>query len=166
MALYTTKQRDAIVKRAMAAVEARIAGKTTYRAGGQTFNLEERGYCGRFVRQCFETALGFGAFEWRFGAETARKMGSKMGYSGFLLADGATLQPGDVLVWDDQDDGRYGHIVLYVGDYYGDGRKLVAENTSGRRGYPLKPGTKISRLSAVHGGKGYDAYRMFPTEVA
>lgn len=164
MALYTLRQRDAVVRQALTAVEARRTCDGSVKIGGQTFNLEERGYCGRFVRQCFETALGLPAFGWLFGAATAREMGGKMRNAGLRLKDGAKLQPGDVLVWDDQDDGRYGHIVLYVGDAYGDGRKLVAENTSGKRGDPNKPGTKVTRLSNVHGGKGYDAYRMFPTE--
>lgn len=167
MAIYTTKQRNAVVKRAIQAVEARQNGKTTFTAGGQTFKLgpvyngkKVIGYCNRFIRQCFETALGFAAFQWRYGATTARGTLDKL--EAFKI-DGAAikLQPGDILGWY-EGSGVYGHIALYLGDIYGDGRKLVAENTSARRGSPIEPGTKIIQLKSCR--SGWQAYRLFPSD--
>jgi hypothetical protein len=52
-----------------------------------------------------------------------------------------------------------------VGNYYDDGRWLVAENTSQKRGDPNAPGTKITRLATVLAlGYRYRAYRPFPTD--
>ena len=167
MEIYTTKQRDAVVKRAIQAVEARRNGKVTFTAGGQTFKLgpvykgkKVIGYCNRFIRQCFETALGFSAFQWRYGSETARGTLDKL--EAFKIdKDFVKLQPGDILGWY-EGSGIYGHIALYLGDIYGDGRKLVAENTSAKRGDPKPPGTKVTRL--VNTRTGWKAYRLFPTD--
>lgn len=160
MALYGDKIRQAVVKRAMSAVHARQAGKHSYAAGGQVFDLDKGGYCNRFVRQCFETVLGLKAFDWRFGAATARDTLNKLHDYALPSSKPSTLQPGDILGWYDG-SGAYGHIAIYVGDYYGDGRKLVAENTSAKRGDPNPPGTKITQLRNMRGG--WTAYRLFPT---
>lgn len=162
MALYSDKIRQAVVKRALAAVHARQAGKHSYTAGGQTFDLDAGGYCNRFIRQCFETVLGLKAFDWRYGAAKARDTLDKLDLANHTIIDAkpSTLQPGDILGWYDG-SGPYGHIALYVGDYYGDGRKLVAENTSATRGAPNPPGTKITQLRNMRGG--WSAYRLFPT---
>jgi len=159
MALYGDKERQLVVKRAMAAVEARQAGKHSCKIGRQEFNLDTGGYCNRFIRQCFETVLGLAAFDWRFGAKSARETLCKLeDYR--IDAKASTLQPGDIIGWYDG-SGPYGHIALYVGDYYGDGRKLVAENTSAKRGAPNAPGTKITQLRNMR--SGWTAYRLFPT---
>ncbi|NMC35319.1 MAG: hypothetical protein GYA36_23105 [Veillonellaceae bacterium] len=72
------------------------------------------------------------------------------------------MQVGDIL---GHTGGKFGHIALYVGDYYDDGRHLVAENTSATRGFPEKPGTKITRLATVLSlGYRYRAYRLFPEQ--
>ena len=167
MSLYTTKQKQAVVKRALQAVEARQKGKATLTAGGQTFKLgpvyvdgKLIGYCNRFIRQCFETALGFAPFQWRYGAETARDTLDKL--DAFEIEKGfVKLQPGDIIGWY-EGSGIYGHIALYLGDIYGDGRKLIAENTSAKRGDPKPPGTKVTRLANCR--PGWEAYRLFPTE--
>ena len=155
MSLYTLKQRDAVVKRALDAVKARQKGKTTFTAGGHKFDLETGGYCNRFVRQCFETALGMGAFSWYFGAATARLTIDKL--DKFELLKGAKLQPGDIIGWYDG-SGVYGHIAIYVGGE----KELIAENTSAKRGDPNKPGTKVTRLANCR--TGWKAYRLFPTD--
>ncbi len=161
MALYNEKTRQAVVRRAMTAVEARQAGKHNYKVGGQVFDLDKGGYCNRFVRQCFETVLGLKAFDWRFGAASARETLVKLEEEYKLpLSKPSNLQPGDIIGWYDG-SGPYGHIAIYVGDYYGDGRKLVAENTSAKRGAPNPPGTKITQLRNMRGG--WSAYRVFPT---
>lgn len=162
MALYGDKIRQAVVKRAMSAVHARQAGKHTYKVGGQVFDLDKGGYCNRFVRQVFETTLGLKAFDWRFGAATARETLDKLDLANCAVIDDkpSNLQPGDIIGWYDG-SGVYGHIAIYVGDYYGDGRKLVAENTSAKRGDPNPPGTKITQLRNMRAG--WSAYRVFPT---
>ena len=159
MALYGDDIRKLVVQRAMMAVEARQAGKHSYKVGGQVFDLDKGGYCNRFIRQCFETTLGLAAFDWRFGAANARETLDKLEpYR--IEAKASKLQPGDIIGWYDG-SGPYGHIALYVGDYYGDGRKLVAENTSAKRGFPNAPGTKITQLRNMR--SGWTAYRLFPT---
>ena len=160
MALYNEKTRQAVVKRAMSAVHARQAGKHSYKVGGQVFDLDKGGYCNRFVRQVFETVLGLKAFDWRYGAEKARQSLDKLVNYKIAKPTQGNLQPGDIIGWYDG-SGVYGHIAIYVGDYYGDGRKLVAENTSAKRGDPNPPGTKITQLRNMRAG--WSAYRVFPT---
>ena len=159
MSLYTDKQKQAVVKRALQAVAARQKGNTTFNIGGQTFDLEKGGYCNRFIRQSFETALGLKPFAWYFGDATARKTLDKL--KPYVLPPKAKLQAGDIIGWYDG-CGVYGHIALYLGDAYGDGRLLIAENTSAKRGDPKNPGTKITRLSNCR--TGWKAYRLFPAE--
>jgi cell wall-associated NlpC family hydrolase len=161
MSLYSEKMRKAVVERAMAAVEARAAGAHSYTAGGQTFDLDAGGWCNRFIRQCFETTLGFKPKTWRYGAAKARDTLDKLDLANHTIIDAkpSTLQPGDIIGWYNG-SGPYGHIALYVGDYYGDGRKLVAENTSAKRGYPNPPGTKVTQLRNMR--PGWSAYRLFP----
>lgn len=164
MSLYSEKQRNAVIFRAMQVVEARRSGKEKAKFGGQEFilgpvyhNKKPVGYCNRFIRQVFETVLCLGTFGWYFGDTNAKRTLNKLApYQLHLEA----LQPGDILGWDDEDAGQYGHIALYVGDYYGDGRLLVAENTSAKRGDPKPPGTKITALKNMR--KGYKAFRLFP----
>jgi cell wall-associated NlpC family hydrolase len=138
----------------MSAVQARASGKHTYTVGGQTFNLDQGGYCNRFIRQVFETVLGLKPFEWRFGAAWANLTLDKL--EPYRVS--GNLQPGDIIGWQKRDG--YGHIALFVGDYYGDGRRLVAENTSAKRGSPVEPGTKITQLKNMKAG--WKAYRLFP----
>jgi len=148
MSLYSQAQIAKAVKRAIEAVEARIAGKQSVKLGkgaaAQAFNLEEKGYCNRFVRQVYETALDLPAFGWRFGAARACVTLEKLEPYKVGKQD---RQPGDVIGF----PGDPGHIAIYLGEYYGDGRELIAENTSSTRGYPSAPGTKITRWSAVSG---------------
>lgn len=155
MSLYTTKQRDAVVKRAGDAVRQRQHGKTSWTIGWQKFDLETGGYCNRFVRQVFETSLGMGAFGWYFGDATARKTLDKL--KPYVLPNGAKLQEGDIIGWYDG-SGPYGHIAIYIGGE----KELIAENTSAKRGDPKNPGTKVTRLANCR--TGWKAYRLFPTE--
>ena len=155
MSLYTDKQKQAVVKRAVQAVSARQKGKQAFIAGGQTFDLEKGGYCNRYIRQIFETALGLKPFAWYFGDATARKTLDKL--KPYVLLKGAKLQEGDIIGWYDG-CGVYGHIALYIGGE----KKLIAENTSAKRGDPKPPGTKVTRLANTR--TGWKAYRLFPTE--
>lgn len=153
--MYTTRQRNLIVSRATEIVKARQNGKTSVVRYGQKFDLEQGGYCNRFIRQVFETSLGIGAFSWYFGDATARKTLDKL--KPYVLPKGAKLQEGDIIGWYDG-CGVYGHIALYIGGE----KKLIAENTSATRGDPRKPGTKVTRLANCR--TGWKAYRLFPTD--
>jgi len=144
----------------MAAVEARQAGKTTYKAGGQVFDLEKGGLCNRFIRQTFETALGLPEQSWTFRGATAKETLRQLAAAGYEVHMD-DMQVGDIL---GHTAGKFGHIALYVGDYYGDGRLLVAENTSWTGGFPEKPGTKITRLQTfLARGNRWRAFRLFPS---
>jgi len=161
MARYTSKQRDKVIGRAMAAVEARQAGQTAYKAGGQIFGLEAGGLCNRFIRQVFETALGLPEQSWTFRGATAKETLRQLAAAGYEVHMD-DLQAGDIL---GHTAGKFGHIALYLGQPYPDWRLLVAENTSWTGGYPEKPGTKITRLQTfLARGNRWRAYRLFPTE--
>ena len=155
MSLYSNYRCGVVVMRASEVVQARQHGEKTFTAGGQTFDLEKGGYCNRFVRQVFETAIGINAFSWYFGDATARLTLDKL--APYTLSKGAKLQPGDIIGWYDG-SGPYGHIAIYIGGE----KKLIAENTSATRGDPRPPGTKVTRLANCR--TGWKAYRLFPTE--
>ena len=145
MALYKRSQIDLVVSNALRAAEARIAGKTLMFLGvgeaRQVITLIEKGYCNRFVRQCFETALGMTPFSWYFGAAKAKDTLAKL-----APYEVAKPEAGDIVGW----SGDPGHIAIVLGDVYGDGRFLVAENTSSSsRGEPRAAGTKLTRLSSI-----------------
>lgn len=159
-ARYTAAQKQKVMARAMEAVEARIAGHSTVTLGKppQTFALNTGGFCNRFIRQAFETSLGLPEQSWQYRGATATETLGKLAAAGYEI-DMDDLQPGDIL---GHTAGQYGHIALYVGDYYGDGRLLVAENTSAKGGYPEAPGTKINRLATfLARGNRWRAYRLF-----
>jgi len=160
-ARYTAAQKRKVISRAMEAVEARIDGANTFGCCGAHFELNVGGMCNRFIRQVFETALGLKPQTWVFRGATAKETLGKLAAGGYEVHMD-DLQPGDIL---GHTAGKYGHIALYVGDYYGDRRLLVAENTSWTGGYPEKPGTKITRLQTfLARGNRWRAYRLFPTE--
>jgi hypothetical protein len=160
---YTAAQKQRVMARAMEAVEARIEGHTMVMLGkpSQLFALNVGGMCNRFVRQTFETALGLPKQSWPFRGATAKETLNKLAAAGYEVHMD-DLQPGDIL---GHTAGKYGHIALYLGQPYPDGRLLVAENTSWTGGYPEKPGTKITRLQTfLARGNRWRAYRLFPTE--
>jgi len=116
------------------------------------FDLNERGWCAKFVRQVHEAATGCGPGNWPYQAANAKLMEEK------LEADGlAVLNPvaGDIIAIN-RSSGIFGHIGVYLGDGW------FAENTSSAsRG----PGTTISPVSAVAARvTGY--YRAVPLEDA
>lgn len=150
--IYTAAQMRKVVSRAMAAVQARQAGHTEYIAGGQTFVLNVGGYCDRFVRQVVQSALGLAS--WEYAAASAYDTLALMAAHALPVGTAISqLHPGDIIGW----TGYPGHIAIFVGDYY-DGRKLIAENCSSRRGDPNAPGTKCTRLQDCR--SGWRAYRL------
>jgi len=157
MALYTDAHRKAVIARAREAVQARAAGKTAVMLGAgnsrQTFDLNTGGYCNRFVRQCFETALGLKPFSWYFGAAKAKDTLRKLSAYKVPLAD---RQPGDILGF----PGNPGHIAIYLGKEYQADKELIAENTSATRGFPRPPGTKVTSYAAVK-ARISGCYRLF-----
>jgi len=122
------------------AVAARKAGHSTYAEGSATFLLNKGGMCARFVRQCCEVAAGLPAFGLWFAAPTARQMEENLKTGGKRVT---TLQDGDIVALNHQAYAA-GHIAIFLGDGH------VAENTSsGHRGDPIAPGTKITPLSLL-----------------
>lgn len=147
MSLYTEAQRKKVVARAIEAVQARLGGATSVSLGTgkarQTFDLDTGGYCNRFMRQVFETALGLPPFGWYFGASKACQTLKKLKPYQVPLGD---RRPGDILGF----AGDRGHICIYLGREFDPNKELVAENTSsGSRGYPTAPGTKVTRFDTL-----------------
>jgi len=138
----------------MAAVRARLNGHRKLTVGGQSFVLDETGYCNRFIRQCFETALGLSPFSWRFGAARACETLDKLEPYRVPLK---SRRPGDILGF----AGDPGHICLYLGREFDAAKELVAENTSsGKRGYPQAAGTKVTSYSTLR-ARVTGCYRLF-----
>jgi hypothetical protein len=140
-----------VARVAEAAGRAGDAGKSRYEHNGIIFDLDERGYCARFVRQVHEAALNTGAWNWPHNAPHARAMERKLEAAGLRVTD---PKPGDIVAVNGG-GGQYGHIAIFIGG----GR--IAENTSSTsRG----PGTTISALSDVASRvTGY--YRAAPEAV-
>lgn len=157
MALYSDNQRIAVLNRAQQAVTNRTKGLSRFKAGGQEFTLDVGGYCNRFVRQCFETALMLPAFSWRFGAARACETLEKLEPYRVPLK---SRQPGDILGF----AGNPGHICIYLGREFDAAKELVAENTSsGSRGWPQAPGTKVTSYESLR-KRVTGCYRLFATE--
>ena len=146
-----TPTKQMAVEVATRAVEQRRAGDALWRCrdvGGVSvdevdFALDVGGLCARFSRQVEDAIRGQGDFTWGYAAPTARIMQQ--------LMDRADLrvdkpEPGDIGFGNNQ---TYyaGHTFRYLGMV--GGVESIAENTSGYRGDPYDPGTKITPLSAV-----------------
>ena len=122
------------------AAEQHQAGDASWTHNEVTFDLATGGYCGRFVRQAHESALGKGEFVVSWAAASARDMEASLKASGYAVD---SPNPGDIICCNDQDF-RFGHIVICGPD------DTVLENTSsGSRGNPIEPGTKVSPRSAI-----------------
>lgn len=168
MAAITAEERDRVIAGLVSIAEARQAGRTEIIAGvpgyRQNFDLEEGGYCARLMRQGLEAFLPRHPQTLSFKGDDARHMARKLaGMAGLFGRVGPQdIKPGDILFklsW--LSAGRYGHVGMYIGDYYGDGRRLVVENTSsGKRGDPLAPGTKLTSLKDFGGIS--QAWRLGP----
>ena len=154
MSVYTNQQRQLVVRRAMAAVRARLNGRRKLTVGGQSFVLDETGYCNRFIRQCFETALNMPESSWRFRGGDAQETLAKLEPYRVPLK---SRRPGDILGF----AGDPGHICLYLGREFDVAKELVAENTSsGKRGYPQAAGTKVTAYSSLR-ARVTGCYRLF-----
>lgn len=159
-AYYTESKVKAVVTIAVAAANARINGKTSYTAGSgskaQSFDLTEGGMCARFVRQCFETGCQMTPKSWKY------RGGNAIAMLGKLKANGHTVSTGDLDVGDIIGHSKYpdGHVAIYVGKI--NGIHTVAENTSsGKRGNPRSPGTKLTPISEMSFNQ---AYRLHEAE--
>ena len=133
---------------------------------GHSFNLDERGACSRFVRQCYEAAarkldhglaISAGGY---FGCCAASTEAALRGYH-YQVPQAA---PGAILCFNHPASGgicgtcgrRVGHIGIYLGD------NLFAENTSSKeRG----PGTTISTLTPALHARISGRYEPFPREI-
>lgn len=158
MSQYTESDRRKIIQRAVEVVQARLQGQKQAPFGSgpacQTFALDEGGYCNRFVRQVFETALGLKPFAWPFAAARAYQTLRKLEPYRVPLAQ---RRPGDILGF----AGDPGHICLYLGRDCDPAKELVAENTSSaRRGYPSAAGTKLTSFATLK-ARVTGCYRLF-----
>lgn len=146
-----------VVRIARAAVQHRRNGAQTYTVGRVTLNLTQGGMCARFVRQVHEAALGLSEFAWQYRAPNAFEMERNLRAAGLRTSN---PQPGDVACFNTAGTPP-GHIGIYLGN------GEVAENTSsGSRGDPRAPGTKISTLASMGGAarvSGY--YAVLPAAV-
>jgi hypothetical protein len=112
---------------------------------GFEFDLLKGGMCQEFVRECFESAVGWAARSWQYAAPSAKIALQRMDRDGFRVKDAPRV--GDVI---GHCSGTYGHIAIVVGNF--GGKLTCAENTSSRsRGNPLREGTKLTAVSAMPG---------------
>ena len=146
---------------AMAAVKASQEGKSSFTPKNTTtpqkFDLVEGGYCLRFVRQVFETALNIAPKAWKYSYAKAKDALRAMYKDGKQCGDKTTstddLKVGDII---GITTGVYGHIGIYMGKI--NGIAMVAENTSSAsRGKPMRAGTKLTpyallkqRVTGIH----------------
>jgi hypothetical protein len=143
--------RSAIDRYATEAGEAarKAPAETDVKIEGHFIAALPGGMCCRFVRQVHEAAADLAPGDWPFHSNTAAECEEK------LKAEGREIGgpiPGCVICFT---DGDVGHIVVYVGG------SEVAENTSGERGEPRRPGTKITPISEVHAAHGGDHGRCY-----
>ena len=160
----TREQVNAALEVALSAAEAHQDGRDHLTIHGVDFDLHRGGRCAEFVRESEEVGQGLDPYTWRFRAATANEMIEKLRKAGLGRGEGDDPHPGDVMGYH---EGAYGHVWLFAGDWYGDGREdLCVENTSSRgRGDPDEPGTKVTRLAdivAAHGGRAPDVFRLGP----
>jgi len=153
MSEYTPEIMDRIVEYARKAGRAAQAGESGITLGegstAQRLSFRPGGMCQRFVRQIVETACGFKPFSWRYATARAKYTLAAMDASNLrMIVQG---QPGDIV---GHRIGDFGHIGIYVGEI--DGVATIAENTSsGRRGNPRRPGTKLTPLADFTGTEWY-----------
>jgi len=140
---YSADMMRKVVARALEA--GRIAAgdprKQRVKLDGFDFDLLTGGRCQEFVRECFESALGWPARSWAYAAPSAKVALQRMTKDGFRVTD--EPRAGDVI---GHCSGTYGHIAIMVD------ATTCAENTSsGRRGNPKRAGTKLTPLSDMPG---------------
>lgn len=147
--MYPRARINRVVEIAIEAAKAHKVGDETYLATeyahgngvADRLNLVEGGMCNRFVRQCFEVALGLDEQTWPYRAGRAIWTIDSLEAAGLGIKErnAADLKPGDIV---GIRGGTFGHIAIYVGD------GLVAENTSSdTRGTPRCKGTKLTPYS-------------------
>ena len=155
-----------VVEIAKAAAKAHAAGARSYTAHqhadgtgeSQVLDLVTGGMCNRFVRQCYEVALGIPEQTWLYRAGRAVWTLDSLRSAGKAVdVDGVgDLQPGDIV---GLRGGVYGHIAIYVGD------GLIAENTSSNtRGTPRQAGTKLTPYADI-AGRVTEVYRLAETGI-
>ena len=124
---------------AVDAAKAHQDGLHAANINGTVFNLAKGGYCARLIRQVHECALGLESFEWAYRAGDAKQMEDNLKRAGLRVK---RPEPGDIVCLN-KNSGQYGHIAIFLGN-----GKIVENTSSGQRGKPREPGTKITTLSA------------------
>jgi surface antigen len=119
--------------------------KQRVKLDGFDFDLLTGGRCQEFVRECFESALGWPARSWKYAAPSAKVALQRMTRDGFRVT--GDPRAGDVI---GHCSGTYGHIAIVVGDV--GGKLTCAENTSSAsRGNPRRAGTKLTPVADMGG---------------
>jgi len=144
---YSADMMRKVVARALEA--GRIAAgdprKQRVKLDGFDFDLLTGGRCQEFVRECFESALGWPARSWKYAAPSAKVALQRMTRDGFRVT--GDPRAGDVI---GHCSGTYGHIAIVVGDV--GGKLTCAENTSSAsRGNPRRAGTKLTPVADMGG---------------
>ena len=151
---------DDVRRVAREVVAARVAGKTSHRIGAVTFDLRDRGYCLRFVREVHEAALGLHEFDWPFAAQYAIQCDYRLRRAGAAVAE---RESPEIVCFNrgKPESATPGHIGIYLG------QGLVAENTiSASRGTPRAAGTKISTLGEVGSSRAMFFRTVPPAQAA
>lgn len=151
---------------ALEAAHASQRGADTYKPAAtqsQNFDLKTGGMCLRFVRQVVEVAADLSAGTWEYAMPKAKQALRMMEADGLQVGDRYTtlsnIKIGDII---GITTGVYGHIAIFMGLI--DGIYSVAENTSsGSRGKPRRPGTKITPYSALQ-DRVTGIFRLYPEE--
>lgn len=126
--------------------------------------------CAEFMRNSVEVANGHGSGTCPFADATAKLDEvniQRLVEEGFgSYAERSAPEPGDIVCCNKQ-GGSWGHITMYAGmqDTPVGRIECVWENTSSdERGWPRRPGTKMSPLSAVR-GEISGIYQVFPGDI-
>ena len=138
-----------VVAIARSVVDSRVRGEKYCTYNGITFNLRKGGMCSRFCRQVHEAAANVGNYGLAgyFGgyAVTTEKMCLEQVRKGNAVKYDALSEapPGSMIFFYMPRQGvKPGHVAIWLGN------NTIAENTSsGSRGTPRAPGTKITHLN-------------------
>jgi len=162
--------KETVVSVARDVVQRRVEGAETYDRDGHHFILgpvykdgKVVGYCSRFVRQTYEVAeglpeQGLSVLNGGWASDTARHTEEQLKKRG-LAVQRSLAKPGDIICMNLR-NGPYGHIAIWLGN------NTVAENTSsGSRGTPRAPGTKITVMSDGMWSHFSGFYAVLPSAV-
>ncbi len=162
--------KELMVQVALGACVAHEKGRTEIVIDDTKFDLDTGAYCSRFVRQCYETVTGQGAWTCPWAGKYAIWTERNLVQAGFVTKDPV---PGDIVCFNDslyrryatepwgwtvqqvEEHNAYGHIAILLPG------GMIAENTSSpSRG----PGTVRSQLTAALRERISGYYSVLPSQ--